>query len=337
MGSALKGKTSQTKKIAFILEPCSTASQDILSEVAEVKLGHADRRYSEDELIKEAQGVDVLLITSRDGVSRKVMEQCKKLKAIVKCGAKPSNVDLQAATEMGIAVCWTPGSNTVSVAEHTLMMILALQKRLVQSMSAQKNGKWRHELTLCREFYGKTVGVIGLGLVGVELAKRLSCFNVGVIGYDPYITKERAEQLKVRIVSLNELLRVSDVVTLHCELNKETEHFIGMPQLKQMKRSAYLVNTARGELIDTEALHSALKEGIIAGAALDVFEGEPTKADNPLFSLENVLFTPHMAGITYEALERDFVWAAEEAVRILKGEPAKNTLNPEYIKKMSRE
>lgn len=320
-----------SKKIAFILEPCDTASHDVLREVAEVKLGHADARYTEDELIKEAQDVDVLLITSRDGVSRKVMEACKKLKAIVKYGAKPNNVDLQAATELGIAVSFTPGSNAVSVAEHALMMILALMKRLVQSMNSQKEGKWRNVLTPGTELQGKTVGVIGLGQVGSELAKRLDCFNVEVVGYDPYITKERAEQLKVKMVSLDKLLRVSDVVTLHCELNKETEHMISAPQLKQMKRSAYLINTARGGLIDTEALCNAIKEGIIAGAAIDVFEGEPTQANNPLFSLENVIHTPHMAGVTFEVNEREPVWAAEEAVRILKGEPGKNVLWPASI------
>jgi len=320
-----------SKKIAFILEPCDTASHDILREVAEVKLGHADARYTEDELIKEAQDVDVLLITSRDGVSRKVMEACKKLKAIVKYGAKPNNVDLQAATELGIAVSFTPGSNAVSVAEHALMMILALMKRLVQSMNSQKEGKWRNVLTPGTELQGKTVGVIGLGQAGSELAKRLDCFDVEVVGYDPYITKERAEQLKVKMVSLDKLLRVSDVVTLHCELNKETEHVISAPQLKQMKRSAYLINTARGGLIDTEALCSALKEGIIAGAAIDVFEGEPTQANNPLFSLENVIHTPHMAGVTFEVNEREPVWAAEEAVRLLKGKPGKNVLRPAPI------
>ena len=320
-----------SKKIAFILEPCDTASHDVLREVAEVKLGHADARYTEDELIKEAQDVDVLLITSRDGVSRKVMEACKKLKAIVKYGAKPNNVDLQAATELGIAVSFTPGSNAVSVAEHALMMILALMKRLVQSMNSQKEGKWRNVLTPGTELQGKTVGVIGLGQVGSELAKRLDCFNVEVVGYDPYITKERAEQLKVKMVSLDKLLRVYDVVTLHCELNKETEHMISAPQLKQMKRSAYLINTARGGLIDTEALCNAIKEGIIAGAAIDVFEGEPTQANNPLFSLENVIHTPHMAGVTFEVNEREPVWAAEEAVRILKGEPGKNVLWPASI------
>jgi len=322
-----------TKKIAFILEPCDTASHKLLQEIAEVKLGHADARYSEEELIKETQDVDALLITSRDGVSRKVMEACKKLKAIVKYGAKPHNVDLQAATELGIAVSWTPSSNAVSVAEHALMMIFALLKRLILTMNAQKEGKWRNVLPHCTELEGKTVGIIGLGQAGSELAKRLSCFNVEVVGYDPYIAKERAEQLKVKMVSLDELLRVSDVVTLHCDLNKETEHMIGAQQLRQMKKSAFIVNTARGGLIDTEALIKALKEGVIADAAIDVFEEEPTKADNPLFSLENVIHTPHMAGVTYEALEREPVWAAEEVVKILKGEGGKNVLNPEYVKK----
>jgi len=322
----------KNRKIAFITEPCDTASHDILREVVEVKLGRGGSKYEEDELIREAQDAVAFLITSRDGVSRKVMEALKDLKVIVKYGAKPSNVDLQAATEIGIAVSWTPGSNAVSVAEHALMMILALMKGLVQSMNAQKHGKWRNVLPLNKELRGKTIGVIGLGQSGTELVKLISCFNVEIIACDPYITEERAKQLKVKMVNLDDLLRVSDIVTLQCELNKETEHMISFPQLKQMKRSAFIVNTARGGLIDTKALYKALKEKTIAGAALDVFEEEPTGANNPLFSLDNLIHTPHMAGVTVEAFDREPVWAAEEAVRILKGKEGRYVLNREYIK-----
>lgn len=320
------------KMVVFILEPYGTESDKILGEVAEVRLGHADAKYAEDELIKESQDVDALLITSRDGISRKTMEQCKKLKAIVKYGAKPSNVDYQAATELGIAVSWTPSSNAVSVAEHALMLIFALLKGVCQCMNAQKEGKWRYELAPCSELQDKTVGIVGLGQAGSELAKRLSCFNVKLIGRDPFVSKKKTEQLGVELKSLNELLGASDIVSLHCELNKDTKHMISTTQLKMMKNSAILVNTARGGLIDTDALYNALKEGAIAGAGLDVFDEEPTQPDNPLFSLDNVIHTPHMAGITYEVIAREPIWAAQEVVRILKGEGGKNVLNPEYVK-----
>lgn len=324
------------KRIAFILEPCDTASHDVLRQVAEVKLGHADRKYAEDELIEEARDVEALLITSRDGVSRRVMEKCKRLQIIAKYGARPHNVDMQAATEMGIAVTYTPGSNQVTVAEHAFMMILTLMKRLLPSMEGQRRGKWRNELTPTTELYGKTIGIIGLGQAGSELAKRLSGFGVTAVGFDPYVPQERAKQLNVKMLPVDELIRVSDIVTLHCDLNKETQHLINRERLHQMKKSAYLVNTARGGLIDTAALCDALKAGLIAGAGIDVFEDEPTKADNPVFALENVIFTPHMAGVSYEAMAREPVWAAEEVVRLLKGDPPRHALNPDYVRNLGK-
>ena len=328
--------SSQPRPTVFIPEPrAETKSLDVLREVAEVKLGDSHRKYREDELLEESRDVDALIISSRDAISRRIIEGCPKLKIISKRGAKPSNVDIEAATERGIPVTWTPGSNAVSVAEHALMMILAQMKRLIRSMNGQKNGKWRGDLVPSNELSGKTVGIIGLGQAGSELAKRLSCFAVDMVAYDPYVPRERAEQLNVKMLGLEELLEISDIVTLHCDLTQETRHLIGEEQLKRMKKGAYIVNTARGGLVDTRALYDALKEGLIAGAALDVFEGEPTERDNPLFSLDNVLHTPHMAGITHESVGREPVWAAEEVVRVLKGEPPKNVVNPEYTKNIS--
>jgi len=283
-------------------------------------------------LLEEARNADALIISSRDAISRRIIEACPKLKIISKRGAKPSNVDIQSATERGIPVTWTPGSNAVSVAEHALMMILAQMKRLIRSMSGQKDGEWRGDLVPGNELSGKTVGIIGLGQAGSELAKRLSCFAVDMVAYDPYVPRERAVQLNVKMVGLKELLEISDIVSLHCDLTQETRHLIGEEQLKRMKKGAYLVNTARGELIDTKALYQALKEALIAGAALDVFEEEPTERNNPLFSLDNVLHTPHMAGITHESVGREPVWAAEEVVRVLKGESPQNVVNPEYTR-----
>lgn len=321
---------------ALILEPCDTASHDILRQVAEVKLGHADRKYSEDELIGAARDVDALLITSRDGVSRRVMEQCPWLRIIAKYGAKPHNVDIAAATELGIAVTYTPGSNPVSVAEHTLMMILALLKRLVPTMDAQKRGTWRNELAPASELQGKVVGIVGLGQIGSEVAKRLGCFGVELMGYDPYVPPERAAALGVSMAALEMVVRSADVVTLHCELTEQSRHLLNRERLRQMKPSAYLVNTARGGLVDTKALCEALSTGVIAGAAIDVFEDEPTTADHPLFALDNAIVTPHMAGVTHEAIAREPVWAADDVVRMLRGEPPKHLLNPGYERNVGR-
>ena len=319
-------------KIAFVLEPSDGVSHDILRQVAEVRVGRRDGKYTEEDLLASASDVDALLITSRDGVSRRVMEGCRRLRIIAKYGARPHNVDLQAATELGIAVTYTPGSNQVSVAEHALMMILALLKRLAPSMDAQKRGQWRNDLLPTTELSGKVVGIVGLGQTGSELAKRLPAFEVTAVGFDPWVSRERAEALKVRMVSLEDLISIADVVTLHCDLNRETEHLINRQRLHQMKRCAYLVNTARGGLVGTTALRDALAEGRIAGAALDVFEDEPTAADNPLWRLANVIHTPHMAGVSHEATGRERLWAAEEVVRVLTGQPPKYALNPDYVR-----
>jgi D-3-phosphoglycerate dehydrogenase len=325
-------RSPQYRPIVFIPEPRDEiTSLDLLRHVADVRLGDGRPKYTEDALLEAMRDVDAVIISSRDGISRSIIEHCSRLKIIAKRGAKPSNVDLQAATAKGIPVTWTPGSNAISVAEHALMMILVHIKKFIPSMQAQKRGKWRGDLVPGNELCGKTVGIIGFGQSGSRLAKRLAGFDVEIVAYDPYVSREQAEQLNVRLVNLDKLLHIADIVTLHGDLNEQTKHLINAHTLTQMKGSAYIVNTARGGLIDTKALYCALETGVIAGAALDVFEEEPTAPDDPLFSLENVIHTPHMAGITYESVAREPVWAAEEVVRVLKGESPVHVVNPDYV------
>jgi D-3-phosphoglycerate dehydrogenase len=333
MRSSEMSNSPRCRPTVFIPEPRDeTRSLDLLRHIAEVRLGDSRKKYTEDAFLEEARDVDAIIISSRDGMSRRIIEHCSRLKIISKRGAKPSNVDLQAATEKGIPVTWTPGSNAMSVAEHAMIMILVQIKKFIPSMQAQKSGKWRGDLVPGNELCGKTVGIIGFGQSGSALAKRLAGFDVEIVAYDPYVSREQTDQLDVRLVNLDELLQISDIVALHCDLNEQTTHIINEHTLTQMKRSAFIVNTARGGLIDTKALYCALKQGLIAGAALDVFEEEPTDQYDPLFSLENVVHTPHMAGITHESVEREPLWAAEEVVRVLKGESPVNVVNPEYAR-----
>jgi D-3-phosphoglycerate dehydrogenase len=333
MNPAAMSPHCQYRPIVFIPEPRDeTRSLDLLRPVADVCLGDGRPKYTEAALIEAMHDVDAVIISSREGISRRIIEHCGRLKIIAKRGAKPSNVDLQAATEKGIPVTWTPGSNAISVAEHAMMMILVQIKKFVPSMQAQKRGKWRGDLIPGNELCGKTVGIIGFGQTGSELAKRLAGFAVEILVYDPYVPGGQTDALNVRRVNLDQLLRVSDIVTLHCDLNEQTRHIIGVSTLARMKRTACIVNTARGGLIDTKALYAALDKGLIAGAALDVFEDEPTQPDEPLFALENVVHTPHMAGITHESVAREPVWAAEEVVRVLKGEPPLHVVNPDYAR-----
>jgi len=314
----------------FIPEPEWEESHKVLEEIAEVKVGEPNVTYTEDRLIREVKDVDALIITSQHHVTRKVMEAANRLKVIVKYGSKPGmdNVDIEAATEKGIVVCYTPGANSDSVAEHTIALILALLKRLCITSSQLKRGKWRDRSLLGYELLGKTVGIIGLGTIGCKVAERMKGFGVKLLAYDPYVPEERARQVDARLVDLKTLLKESDIVTIHATLTKETEHLIGEEELKLMKRSAFIINTARGAIIDEKALIKALRGGWIAGAALDVFEEEPPKPDNPLLKMNNVLVTPHFASCTHEAYRREAFMAAKEVLRVLQGKKPKFVANP---------
>jgi D-3-phosphoglycerate dehydrogenase len=322
----------------FIPEPEWEESHKILEEIAQVKVGAPGVMYTEDKLIKEIKDVDALIITSQQHVTKKVIEAANKLKVIVKYGSKPGidNVDLDAATRKGILVCYTPYANSDSVAEHTITLILALMKKLYITYSQLRQGKWREKGLLGCELLGKTVGIIGLGNVGRKVAEKISGFNVKLLAYDPYIDPKVAEKINVKLVDLDTLLKESDVVTIHATLTEETKHLIGEKELKSMKKTAFIINTARGAIIDEKALIKALKEGWIAGAALDVFEQEPPSPDNPLLKMDNVLVTPHFASCTYEAYQREAFMAAEEVLRILKGESPKFIANPEVLNQTKR-
>ena len=319
----------------FIPEPEWEESHKILEEIAEVKVGTPNMVYTEEKLIREIKDVDALIITSQQHVTRKVIQAANKLKVIVKYGSKPGidNVDLDAATEKGIFVCYTPHANSDSVAEHTIALILALMKKLYVSCSQLKQGKWRSKDLLGYELLGKTVGIIGLGNIGRKVAEKISGFKVKLFAYDPYVDKKIAQQINVELVDLETLLKESDVVTIHTALTRETKHMIGENELKLMKKTAFIINTARGAIIDEKALIKALKEGWIAGAALDVFEEEPPNPDNPLLKMDNVLVTPHFASCTFEAYQREAIMAAEEVLRVLKGEPPKFIANPEVSRR----
>jgi len=235
--------------------------------------------YKEDRLIREIKDVDALIITSQHHVTKKVMEAANRLKVIVKYGSKPGidNVDYEAATEKGIVVFYTPRANSDSVAEHTMALILALIKKLYITSSRLRQGKWRDKSLLGYELLGKTVGIIGLGTIGCKVAEKIRGFGVKLLAYDPYVSEEYAKQAGAKLVDLKTLLKESDIITVHAALTEETVRLIGEKELKLTKKSAFVVNTARGEVIDEKALIKALREEWIAGAALDVFEEEPPK------------------------------------------------------------
>ena len=311
-------------------EPSSLA---LLEGIAEVKTGSKDQFYSQEELAKEMRDVNVVVITSQHRITRSIMENAPNLRAIIKYGSKPGsdNVDMTAANERKILVTYTPGANSDSVAEFTVALAFALAKNLPNAMWRLKKHAWRDDSCLGIELTQKTVGIVGLGVIGSKVAQKLSCLGMAILARDPYVSKEKTTLVHAKMVDLDNLLRESDIVTLHAQLNDETKYMIGKNELGLMKRTAFLVNTARGALVDEKALFEALRDGKIAGAAIDAFETEPPLSDNPLLALDNVILTPHIASWTSDALRKEAYMAVEEVRRIVTGAKPLYLANPEVL------
>lgn len=264
------------------------------------------------------------LILGLDACDASVIETADVLRCIARNGAGVDNVDLEAATRRGVVVTNAPGANAVAVAELTLALMLALARDLIAAASALKAGHYRR--TTGWELAGKTLGLIGLGAIGREVARRARCFGMQVLAYDPYVAS--AEDAK--LVSLETLLRQADIVSLHAPLTPEARGLLSRERLALMKRGAYLVNTARRELVDERALYESLASGALAGAASDV---TADRHSNPtaLLSLENFIATPHLGAATRESSAKANLLAAQNLAMVLRGEPCPNIVNPQAL------
>jgi D-3-phosphoglycerate dehydrogenase len=276
---------------------------------------------------REAPQVDAII--SRKGkITREQMEKsCGRLKIVARTGVgvDPSRVDLDAARDHRVWVTNMPGSNAISVAELVFGQMIALARHAHEADRAVRENRWGDYLRFVgTELANKTVGIVGMGNIGTRVAIRARAFEMAFLVYDPYIPESHVTALGGRWVGLDELLSQSDFVTLHCPLTDETKRMIGERELSLMKPSAYFINMARGGITDEEALCRLLSRRGIAGAALDVVEDEPPPGDHPLFRLDNVIFTPHLAAITREASKRGEWGAAEEVIRVLQGKNPKN-------------
>lgn len=269
---------------------------------------------------------DALVVRSAVKVTKDVLAKAPKLRVIGRAGVGVDNVDLPAATDAGVLVMNTPGGNAVSVAEHTLALMLSMARSVPQASASTKAGKWEKKKFLGNELRGKALGVIGLGSAGREVVKRAKPFEMRILGHDPYVSSQNARDLGVELMSLQQLYAESDYITLHVALTPETDHMLNSEAFAKMKSGVRIVNCARGELIEPQALAKAIEAGRIAGAALDVFEKEPPGED-PLFHLENLLATPHIAGSTEEAQEIVGVRIVEQVVEYLKSGVALNAVN----------
>ncbi|MBC7327375.1 phosphoglycerate dehydrogenase, partial [bacterium] len=280
-----------------------------------------------EEIIKRIGEFDALMVRSGTKVTRDIIEAGEKLKIIGRAGVGVDNIDVEAATEKGIVVVNSPGGNTRAAAEHTIALMLALARNIPQAHLSLKQGEWKRSKFMGVEIYGKTLGIIGLGRIGREVAKRAQGLGMEVIAYDPYISEELAERLNIQLLDLESLLSKADIVTVHTPLTKETRHLLGEKELRKMKKGAKIINTARGGIIDEQALVKVIEEGILSGAAIDVFEQEPPPPDHPLLKLEQVIVTPHLGASTVEAQEYVAVDVAQQIVNFFKGIPPTSPVN----------
>ena len=293
----------------------------------------ADGQITREALLAAVPEADALVIRSAHKIDAEVLHAAPRLKIIARAGVGVDNVDIPLATELGIVVVNTPDGNTISTAEHTFGLMLALARHIPQAHASMNAGKWDRKSFSGVELRGKTLGVVGFGRIGRAVAKRALAFEMTVIAHDPYLTTDLAADLGVKLVSLDELFHTSDFITLHAMLTAENHEMINRESLARMKRGVRIIDAARGALINEADLAEALQSGQVAGAALDVYAEEPPKPDNPLLHLPNVVHTPHLAASTEDAQITVSVDAAKLVVDALLRDDVKNVVNPAVLDK----
>jgi D-3-phosphoglycerate dehydrogenase len=312
-----------TKPVVLIAEELSPATVEALGPDFEIR--HCDGA-DRSQLLAALPGADAVLIRSATQMDPEAIAAGQQLKVIARAGVGLDNVDVKAATQAGVMVVNAPTSNIVSAAELAVALLLSAARNIVPANLALKNGEWKRSKYNGVELSEKTVGIVGLGRIGVLVAQRLSAFGVKLIAYDPYVQPARAAQIGVRLVPLDELMRESDFITVHLPKTPETAGLIGEEQLKLAKPTMYLVNAARGGIVDEDALYRAISEGRVAGAGLDVYAKEPC-TDSPLFGLETVVATPHLGASTDEAQEKAGISVAKSVRLALAGELVPDAVN----------
>jgi len=271
-------------------------------------------KLPKEELLKEIKQYDGLIVRSATKVTAELIAAADRLKVVGRAGSGLDNVDTQAATRRGVVVMNTPGGNTVTTAEHTMSMIFSMTRRIPQATASMKAGRWEKEKFMGVELYNKTLGIVGIGQIGGYLAKMAQGLSMSVIAYDPYLAEERAKKMGVELVSLPDLFRRADIISVHTPLTPETKSLINAAAIETMKPGVMIANCARGGIVNEADLYEALKSKKVAAAAFDVFEEEPVKPDHPLLTLDNFICTPHIGASTTEAQENVAVGIAEQIV-----------------------
>lgn len=307
----------------LLAEPLAAPALRLLQAQTDWEVAVSNPKEFQDHLA----GADALIVSNAASVTAPVLAQAPKLRVIGRAGVGVENLDLAAATEAGVLVLNTPGGNAVSVAEHTIALMLSLARAIPQANASTKSGKWERRKFVGSELREKVLGVIGLGSIGREVVKRAKAFEMRVIASDPYVNSKAAADLGVELVELNALYSQAEYVTLHTALTPESHRMLNAAAFARMRGGVRIVNCARGELIDQQALRAAMESGKVAGAALDVFEYEPLPAADPLLALGNLIATPHIGGATEEAQEVLGVRIAEQVIEYLRNGIAVNAVN----------
>lgn len=300
---------------------------DILEATEGIKVSYPGK-LDREALLKALVDADAVIIRSGVTLDAEAIEHAPQLKAIARAGVGVDNVDLDKATEKGVVVMNTPGGNTISTAEHTFGLMIAVSRFIPQGHLSMTQGKWDRKSFTGVELRGKTLGLIGFGRIGQAVATRAQAFQMDVIAYDPYIPQEVANRMDVELVDLDALYARADFISLHALVSDETREMINANSISKMKDGVRIINAARGALINADDLAVALNTGKVAGAALDVFEPEPPPADFPLVGLPNVIHTPHLAASTSDAQVTVAIEAAELIVAFLLKNEAMNVCNP---------
>jgi D-3-phosphoglycerate dehydrogenase len=310
----------------LVSDPLSEEGLKILKEIKEFQVD-VKTDLKPEALIQTIKDYDALIVRSATKVTKDVVNAANNLRVIGRAGVGLDNVNLEAATQKGIIVMNTPTGNTISTAEHTMSMVLALSRNIPQANASTKKGEWKRSKFMGVEIYNKILGIVGLGRIGSELARRALSFDMKVLAYDPFLSRKAADSIGVEIVELKDLLERSDYISVHTPLTEETRHMISDAQFAVMKKGVRIVNCARGGIIDEVALIKAIKDGRVVGAAMDVFEKEPLAQDSELLKLENVIVTPHLGASTEEAQVNVAIEVAEIVRDALLGKGIRNAAN----------
>jgi len=311
----------------LICDPISPKGIALFRQRTEFQVVVLEKRLPEAELLPLVADAEAMVVRSETKITRKVIDAAPKLRVVGRAGVGVDNVDVDAATQRGIVVMNTPGGNTISTAELTFSMLMALARRIPQAHMSMKAGEWNRKAFQGVELYNKTLGIMGMGRIGSEVARRAIAFGMRVLAYDPYLALSRAKSMQVELVELDELYSRSDFITVHMPMSDETKGMVNAAAMAKMKKGVRLLNCARGGIINEKDLAEAIRSGQVAGAAMDVYETEPPPAEFELRGLPQVVMTPHLGASTEEAQENVGIEVAEAITDYLLTGAVRNAVN----------